>query len=98
MLRYVLTFVGLLLLTGLTLGLSFTHLGPFNTVISMAIAIAKTVLIVLFFMHMIEERAATRMTLVVGLILALTLMSLSALDVVSRPSEGPTQAQVDAGP
>jgi len=48
---YFLTGAALLVLLGLTVGASYIDLGPFNTIFAMAIALAKAVLILLFFMH-----------------------------------------------
>ncbi len=84
MLRYTLTLGGLLLLTTLTLGLSFLQLGPFAVPVAMAIAVAKSVLVALFFMHLVEQRTTNWVAFVVSLLIAGTLIGLAALDVLSR--------------
>lgn len=48
---YVSIYVALLILLVLTVGAAYVHLGVFNPVIAMAIAIAKACLIILYFMH-----------------------------------------------
>ena len=48
---YVAVFVALLLLLAATVAVSFVRLGEFNVVIPLAIAIGKTFLVMLFFMH-----------------------------------------------
>lgn len=53
---YWFTGIALLLLLGLTVGAAFVNLGPFNTIISMGIALSKAALILLFFMHLVHER------------------------------------------
>ncbi|RME00858.1 MAG: hypothetical protein D6814_02730 [Calditrichaeota bacterium] len=45
----------LLLLTGLTVAVSFVHLGPFNLVVAMLIATLKASLVALFFMHLFYD-------------------------------------------
>jgi len=44
-------FAALLVLTGVTVIISFFHLGPFNMVVAMSIAVLKASLVVLYFMH-----------------------------------------------
>ena len=44
-------FAVLILLTGLTTGVAFVDLGPFNTVAALTIAVLKMLLVALFFMH-----------------------------------------------
>lgn len=48
---YVTVFISLLLLLALTVTASYVPLGRFNVVIALTIAIAKTFLVMLFFMH-----------------------------------------------
>lgn len=49
---YVAVFLGLLLLTGLTVGQSYVDLGRFNIVLVVIIATMKASLVVTFFMHL----------------------------------------------
>jgi cytochrome c oxidase subunit 4 len=44
-------YLALMVFLGLTYGASLIDLGPFNIVVALIIAIIKTVLVVLFFMH-----------------------------------------------
>ena len=48
---YLKVWVALLILLGATVGLAYIPLGPLHIVISLGIAFAKAILIVLFFMH-----------------------------------------------
>lgn len=82
--RYTLIFLCLLVLTTLTLTLAFFPLGPFAIPVAMAIAASKSVLIVLFFMHLIEQKTSNWVAFVVSCLLAGTLIGLAALDVLSR--------------
>ena len=43
--------LALLVLTGVTAGVAFIDLGPFNTVVALVIATVKALLVVLIFMH-----------------------------------------------
>jgi cytochrome c oxidase subunit 4 len=49
---YVAVFIGLLMLTGLTVGQSYVDLGRLNIVLVIAIATMKASLVVTFFMHL----------------------------------------------
>ncbi len=84
MIRYVWTFVGLLALTTLTLLLSFLDLGAWSPVLAMAIAVAKSLLVVLFFMHLVEQKTSSRFAFFVSVALLACLLGIAALDVVSR--------------
>jgi cytochrome c oxidase subunit 4 len=48
---YVAVFVALLVLTALTVAAARIDLGPFNTPVALVIAVAKALLVILFFMH-----------------------------------------------
>lgn len=82
---YALTLVALLVLTALTFGLSFVHLGPWQAPVAILIAAAKALLVALFFMHLAEQTAPARMAALVGLLMGLMLIVISTLDVATRP-------------
>ena len=71
-------FAVLMVCTAITVGVAFVDLGPLNTVVALAIAVFKAVLVVLFFMHV---KYSTRLTWAVvvgsvfwlGILLALTM-------------------------
>lgn len=52
---YIGIFVGLIILTVLTVGLSLIHLGPLNLAIAVVIATLKAGLVVTFFMHLKDD-------------------------------------------
>lgn len=62
----------LIFLTGLTVGISFVHLGAFNLVVAMAIAALKASLVALFFMHLKYDNKLY-MIVFLGAILFLTI-------------------------
>ena len=53
---YLITGFALLAFLGLTIAAAYVNLGPFNTVVAMSIALAKAVLILLFFMHLRDSK------------------------------------------
>ncbi|HEX7128057.1 MAG TPA: cytochrome C oxidase subunit IV family protein, partial [Thermodesulfobacteriota bacterium] len=83
---YVATWIALLALTTLTLLLSFVHLGPFSTPIALVIAAGKALLVALFFMHLVEQRAANWLALLAGVLLLGVFVALAAADPATRPT------------
>jgi cytochrome c oxidase subunit 4 len=81
---YVVTFVALLVLTTLTFGLSFLPHAAWTVPVTIAIAVTKSTLIALFFMHLIEEPVSSWAALVIAVMLVATLITLMLLDVASR--------------
>ena len=53
---YLINGFALLAFLGLTIAAAYVNLGPFNTVVAMSIALAKAVLILLFFMHLRDSK------------------------------------------
>jgi cytochrome c oxidase subunit 4 len=64
--EYVLVYIALIALMGLTLGLSYINFKGFNTPISLTIAAAKAVLVVLYFMHAKRSSGLHRILAMVG--------------------------------
>lgn len=81
---YFFTFLGLLILTALTTGVAYVDLGPFSTVVAIAIAGVKTMLIVLFFMHLYTARRLDRLFAIAGLFWLVIMFSLTFSDFVTR--------------
>jgi cytochrome c oxidase subunit 4 len=80
----------LLLLTALTVGISFIELpGRWHLALGLIIAVCKASLVVLIFMHVLHSQAATRAVIVVtvfwlvGVLLALTLSDYATRGSVS---------------
>jgi len=88
--HYAWTYVALLALTTLALGTTLLPLGSLGIALGVGIAIAKSLLIVLFFMHLIEHRTSSALALLTAVLLLVLLVGLSALDVVTRSAPGPT--------
>jgi cytochrome c oxidase subunit 4 len=82
---YVLVWAGLLVLTLTTTGVAFIDLGgQWNTFTAVAIAVVKTVLVVVYFMHL---RYSSRLTWVfagAGFFWLVILITLTMSDVLTR--------------
>ena len=81
---YVMVFLSLLGLTGLTTGVAFIDLGAFNTVVALAIAFTKMLLVVLFFMGLKYSSGLMRIVVVAGFFWLALLMGLTLTDYHSR--------------
>ena len=81
---YIVTAAVLLVLTGLTIGLAFAPLGPWNTVVALGIAATKGLLIALVFMHLRSWTATTRLTAAAGLFWLAILLAGTLDDVMTR--------------
>lgn len=81
---YIIVFICLLLLTGLTTGVAYIDMGPFNTVVALAIAVAKMLLVVLFFMHVKYATGLTKLVVIAGIFWLGILITLTLADELSR--------------
>ena len=81
---YFITYAALLALLGVTVVLSEIDLGDFNIVAALSIAIGKTVLIVLYFMHIRYAEKVTRLFVAAGFFWVCILLSLTIGDYFTR--------------
>jgi cytochrome c oxidase subunit 4 len=81
---YVVIFLALLLGTTLTVVASYIEMGIFNPIIAIAIACAKAILVVLFFMHVKYSTKLTKLTVGAGIFTFITLISMTLADYISR--------------
>jgi cytochrome c oxidase subunit 4 len=81
---YVTILFALLVGTALTVWASFVDLGFWNPIIALAIATTKATLVVLFFMHVKYSTKLTKLTVVAGIFMFLTLVSMTLSDYISR--------------
>ena len=89
---YVGVFLALLALTGLTTWVSYSDLGPMNTVVALAIAVTKMLLVILFFMHVKYSPGLTRLVILAGFFWFAILLALTLSDELTRnwtPSPAP---------
>lgn len=83
---YITVFAALLVLLVLTIAAAEVDLGLLNPVVAMTIAVAKAVLIVLFFMHLRWSSQLTRIFAAAGLLWLILLMALAMSDYLARGS------------
>jgi cytochrome c oxidase subunit 4 len=82
---YAMIFGALLVLTLSTTGVAFVDLGGnLNTIVALCIAIAKTMLVILFFMHVYYSSRLTWVFVGAGFFWLMILLSLTLADVLSR--------------
>jgi cytochrome c oxidase subunit 4 len=81
---YFVVFTALLVLTATTTAVSFVDLGPWNTVVALAIAFLKATLVVLFFMHVKYSPRLTQVVIAGGLFWLAILIALTLSDFLSR--------------
>src|ERR1700740_2364123 len=86
---YTLVFVALLILAALTTGIAYIDLGPFNTIVALAIAFIKMCLVGLFFMELFYTHGLTRIVVLAGFFSLALMVSFTLADVFSRSSISP---------
>ena len=78
----------------LTWGLAQINLGPFNIVVMLSISIIKTVLVILFFMHVKYSPRLVWVFVAAGFIWLAIMIDLTLSDYLTRPSEDFARATV----
>ncbi len=81
---YAMAWAALFLLTALTFGLSFIHLGALSLALALAIAVTKASLVVLIFMQLLYQRGASRAYFGLSVLLLLLLLGGVFADVGAR--------------
>ncbi|MBZ5627250.1 MAG: cytochrome C oxidase subunit IV family protein [Acidobacteriia bacterium] len=82
---YIVVWIALMALMVLTAGLSRIDLGEWSTVVAMAIAVIKALLVILFFMHVrYEDQKITWVVVIAGFFWLGILLALSMTDYLSR--------------
>ncbi len=74
----------LLLLTGLTVLISFVDLGGMNVVIALAIAGTKALLVALFFMHLLHDHKLYLVIFSTAILFLALFLMLTMFDVMTR--------------
>lgn len=86
---YVFVFLALLCFTFTTYGVAMIDLGQFNALVAICIAMIKSMLVILFFMHVKYSPKMTKVTVFAGFCFLLILLTLTMTDYISRPWTGP---------
>ena len=81
---YVAVFAALVVLTLVTVGVSYVDLGPASVVVALSIAFTKAVLVVLFFMHLRESSGVIWVVAGGGFFWLAILIGLTMSDVMTR--------------
>lgn len=81
---YLQVFLALEVLTVATALVARIDLGIWNTLVALAIAVVKSTLVVLFFMHMRYSFKQTQLTVIIGLVWLLILLLLTMTDYTTR--------------
>ncbi|HXP15469.1 MAG TPA: cytochrome C oxidase subunit IV family protein [Terriglobales bacterium] len=77
--------LALLVLTGVTAGMAFIDLGPFNTIVALVIATFKALLVALIFMHVkYASERLTKVVLIAAVFFLMILLGLSLADYTTR--------------
>ena len=99
--RYLAVWIALMVFTALTVALGRLHLaGSWGLVVAMAIAVVKSALVVLFFMHLWDHGGANRLVLATTLVFVALLMGLVLIDNATRfpLANPPTEATMALEP
>jgi cytochrome c oxidase subunit 4 len=81
---YYFVFAALIALTVLTVGVAMLDLGAWHTVIGLTIAACKTLLVILFFMHLLHGSRLAWLALAGGLFWFGILIALTLSDYLTR--------------
>jgi cytochrome c oxidase subunit 4 len=81
---YLGVFVALMALMVATVIFAYMDLGVFNNVVAMVIAISKTVLIMLFFMHLRYSSRLTQIFGIIGFVFLVILVAFTLSDYFTR--------------
>jgi cytochrome c oxidase subunit 4 len=83
--QYVMVWAALMVLTGVTLAVWKTDFSyAARVVIALAVALAKSALVAIFFMHLWEEQGVARLVLVVSALFVALLIGLTLTDNATR--------------
>ncbi len=74
----------LVVLTGVTISVSYVDLGAFNIWVALGIASTKSALVISFFMHMKYERPIFKLCLLVALCILAIFVGFTFFDVLYR--------------
>jgi cytochrome c oxidase subunit IV len=81
---YFAVFAALIILTLATTTIAYVDLGVFNSVVALAIAVTKMMLVVLFFMHVKYSSGMTRIVIFAGVFWLAILVTLTLADELTR--------------
>jgi cytochrome c oxidase subunit 4 len=83
-LPYLLVWVALLILTFTTYVTGRMHLGTLALPLALTIAVTKSLLVILFFMHLWEQKGANRIVIGTSFVFVALIVTLTVADVATR--------------
>lgn len=83
-LPYLLVWVALVALTITTYVTGRMHLGTWALPLALIIAVTKSLLVILFFMHLWEQKGANRIVIATSFVFVALIVSLTVADVATR--------------
>lgn len=86
---YVTIFLALMIFTALTVWVANFDLGPMNAVVALSIAVAKALLVVLYFMHVRYSSRLTMVFVAAGFVWLIIMVALTLSDYLTRPWSPP---------
>lgn len=81
---FILIWIALLILTGVTVGVAQIDLGALNVWVALAIACCKSALVVFIFMHLKYEQRLFKLSLLAALIILAVFIGITFIDVLYR--------------
>lgn len=81
---YLAVFAGLIILLGVTVGVSFLNLGIFSRLVAVTIAAIKAGLIVTYFMHLRYSEGLTRVFAGIGFLWFVLMFMITLSDYIAR--------------
>jgi cytochrome c oxidase subunit IV len=82
--RYLVVWLSLLALTALTVTMASLNLGRLSIVVVLAIAAAKSTLVLLFFMHLLRERLLFKLLVPIAVAALAIFIALTYVDILHR--------------
>jgi len=86
-------FGGLIVLTIITVAVTYVPLGPLNVPVAIAIATAKAALVVLFFMALKYDNPVNALTFTIGIIMVVVFITFTLFDTAFRGDMGNVSSQ-----
>ncbi|MDI1480966.1 cytochrome C oxidase subunit IV family protein [Polyangium sp. y55x31] len=83
------SWIALLVLTFLSFGTSRLGLGEVELLIALSISVAKTLIVLFIFMHLVEQRFANRLIVILTFLFIALLVSLTVADPLTRKTFPP---------
>ena len=77
-------FAALMVLTAITVGVSYFDLGPLNLLVAMGVATVKATLVALYFMHLRYDSLLNAIFFVIGVAFLGLFMMITMLDTIER--------------